>query len=374
MADVDAVVIGAGVVGLAAARELSLAGASVLVLEEAGAIGTGTSSRNSEVIHAGLYYPKGSLKARLCVEGRERLYDFCLSHGVEHRRAGKLVVASDPGELQALANLKQKGEANGCTDLRLLTRVEAEAREPALACVGALLSPSTGIIDSHGLMLALQGAAEENGTAIAFHAPFLSSRRIRDGFVMQAGGAEPLELSTTMIVNAAGLAASRVARTIDGLPVETIPETRYARGNYFLLAGRAPFEHLIYPAPHTHGLGVHLTLDLGGQARFGPDVEWIDTIDYKVRPERVAGFAEAIRRYWPDLPDDALVPGYSGIRPKICGPDDPAADFRIDGPEVHGVPGLVNLYGIESPGLTGSLAIAREIGDRLLPDRRTQAA
>lgn len=374
MADVDAIVIGAGVVGLAAARELALSGASVLLLEEAGAIGTGTSSRNSEVIHAGLYYPKDSLKARLCVEGRDKLYDFCRTHGVEHRRCGKLIVASDPAELQALATLKQKGEANGCTDLRLLTAAEAQALEPALACVGALLSPSTGIIDSHGLMLALQGDTEGEGAAIALHAPFVSARRLGNDFVVQAGGAEPLEISTAMIVNAAGLAASHVARAIDGLAAKTIPDTRYAKGNYFLLAGRAPFCHLIYPAPHTHGLGVHLTLDLGGQARFGPDVEWIDAIDYRVRPERVAGFAEAIRRYWPDMPDDALTPAYSGIRPKICGPEDPAADFRIDGPEVHGLAGLVNLYGIESPGLTASLAIAREIGDRLLPERRAKAA
>ncbi|MBT9370570.1 NAD(P)/FAD-dependent oxidoreductase [Rhizobium sp. CSW-27] len=374
MADVDAVVIGAGVVGLAAARELALAGRSVLVLEEAGAIGTGTSSRNSEVIHAGLYYPEGSLKARLCVEGRERLYAFCRSHGVDHRRAGKLIVASDAAELQGLASLRQKGEANGCTDLRLLTAAEAEALEPALACVGALLSPSTGIIDSHGLMLALQGDAENEGAAFAFHAPFVAARRAGDDFVLRTGGAEPLELSTKMIVNAAGLAASRVARAIDGLAAGTVPETRYAKGNYFLLAGRAPFRHLIYPAPHAHGLGVHLTLDLGGQARFGPDVEWIDAIDYRVRPERVAGFAEAIRRYWPDMPEDALTPGYSGIRPKICGPLDPAADFRIDGPEAHGIAGLVNLFGIESPGLTASLAIAREVGDRLLPDRQAKAA
>lgn len=365
MADIDAIVIGAGVVGLAVARELGARGLSTVILEAADAIGTGTSSRNSEVIHAGLYYPQGSLKARLCVEGRDLLYAFCESHGVAHRRCGKLVVATEEAEIGALQSLLEKGRANGCDDLALLSREEALAMEPALACRAALHSPSTGIIDSHGYMLALQGDAEENGAAIAFNTPFERARRLGSDFVVTAGGDEPMELSSSILVNAAGLTASQVAAGIEGLDAAHVPATRYAKGNYFRLAARAPFSRLIYPAPHTHGLGVHLTLDLGGQARFGPDVEWVDAIAYAVDPRRGEGFDAAIRRYWPSLPDDALVPGYSGIRPKISGPDDPAADFRIDGPEVHGLAGLVNLFGIESPGLTASLAIARETALRL---------
>ncbi|MGF9694981.1 NAD(P)/FAD-dependent oxidoreductase [Rhizobium sp. 0TCS1.26] len=374
MADIDAVVVGAGLIGLACARELALSGASVLILEGETAIGTGTSSRNSEVIHAGLYYPHGSLKARLCLEGRERLYDFCQTHGVAHRRCGKLIVASTEQELPVIENLRQKGEANGCTDLRLLSADEARRLEPSLACVGALLSPSTGIIDSHAYMLALQGDAEDAGAQIALRAPLLSARIEPEGFIVSAGGADPLELSCRMLINAAGLAASTVAGSIEGLAPQHIPPTRYAKGSYFMLTGKAPFTHLIYPAPHAHGLGVHLTLDLGGQARFGPDVEWVETIDYAVDPARRAGFDAAIRRYWPDLPDDALVPGYSGIRPKISEPADPAADFRVDGPQIHGVAGLVNLFGIESPGLTASLAIAGHVADLILPDRRQAAS
>jgi L-2-hydroxyglutarate oxidase LhgO len=370
MADVDAIVIGAGVVGLACARELALAGQSVLVLEADSAIGTGTSSRNSEVIHAGLYYPVGSLKAKLCVEGRNRLYDYCATHGVQHRRCGKLIVATEADEIPRLEDLMRKGEANGCTDLRLLSGDEAMALEPALSCVAALLSPSTGIIDSHGYMLALRGDLEEAGGAIAFRAPMIAARPGEDGFIVSAGGADPLDITCSLLVNAGGLHASAVAVSIGALPLEAIPQTRYAKGNYFMLSGRAPFSHLIYPAPHAHGLGVHLTMDLGGQARFGPDVEWVENIAYAVDPGRVAGFGDAIRRYWPGMPEDSLIPGYSGIRPKICGPDDPAADFRIDGPGMHGLAGLVNLFGIESPGLTASLAIAREVVDQLLPDRR----
>lgn len=365
MADIDAVVIGAGVIGLAIAREFALRGLSAVILEAENTIGTGTSSRNSEVIHAGLYYPEGSLKARLCIEGRDRLYSFCASHGVPHRRTGKLIVATSTDEISALHGLLAKGKANGCTDLRMLTREEALALEPALSCLAALYSPSTGIIDSHGYMLALQGDAEENGAAIAFNTPFESATHGEREFVVRTGGAEPMELTTSILVNAAGLFASEVAMAIGGPDNTHVPPTNYAKGNYFLLSGKAPFSHLIYPAPHAHGLGVHLTLDLGGQARFGPDVEWIDTIDYRVDPRRGDGFDDAIRRYWPDLPNDALSPGYSGIRPKICGPGDPAPDFRIDGPEAHGLQGLVNLFGIESPGLTASLAIAREVADRL---------
>lgn len=374
MADIDAIVVGAGVVGLACARELALAGQSVLVLEADSAIGTGTSSRNSEVIHAGLYYPAGSLKAKLCVEGRNRLYDYCEQHGVLHRRCGKLVVATQADEIPRLEDLQQKGRANGCTDLQFISGDEARELEPALSCVAALLSPSTGIIDSHGYMLALRGDLEEAGGALAFRAPMLAARHADDGFIVSAGGSDPLDISCSLLVNACGLHASAVAASIEPVARETIPETRYAKGNYFMLAGRAPFSHLIYPAPHAHGLGVHLTMDLGGQARFGPDVEWVDDIAYAVDPRRVAGFGEAIRRYWPGMPEDSLIPGYAGIRPKICGPDDPAADFRIDGAQVHGLAGLVNLFGIESPGLTASLAIARETVDRLLPHRRVPLA
>lgn len=365
MADIDAIVVGAGVVGLAVARELALRGHSVIVLEAADAIGMATSSRNSEVIHAGLYYPKNSLKARLCIEGRDLLYAFCETHGVAHHRCGKLIVATDDAEVSALEALQAKGIANGCNDLVILGRDAALALEPALACRAALHSPSTGIIDSHAFMLALQGNAEDQGAAFALNTPFEDATAANGEFTVRAGGAEPMKLSTRILVNAAGLYASKVAARIEGLSPEHIPPTNYAKGNYFLLSGKAPFSRLIYPAPHAHGLGVHLTLDLGGQARFGPDVEWVDAIAYEVDPRRGDGFGEAIRRYWPGLPEDALTPGYSGIRPKTCGPNDPAPDFRIDGPGLHGLPGLINFFGIESPGLTASLALAREAADRL---------
>ncbi|WP_137129274.1 NAD(P)/FAD-dependent oxidoreductase [Rhizobium sp. FY34] len=367
MSDIDAIIVGAGVIGLACARELAGRQLSVLVLETDSAIGTGTSSRNSEVIHSGLYYPPGSLKARLCVEGRQKLYEFCASHGVQYRQCGKLIVATQDSELLLLHDLLRKGVANGVPDLAMLSQEEAQELEPSLSCIAGLLSPSTGIIDSHGYMLALQGDAENAGATIALKAPFVGARREGSGFVVSAGGSEPLDLSCDILVNTAGLHASVVAGAIEGQASHTIPQTRYAKGSYFMLPGRAPFRHLIYPAPHAHGLGVHLTMDLSGQVRFGPDVEWVDAIDYTVDLSRVAGFDEAIRRYWPDMPQQALIPGYSGMRPKICGPSDPAADFRIDGPEFHGTPGLVNLFGIESPGLTASLAIAREVADRVSP-------
>jgi L-2-hydroxyglutarate oxidase LhgO len=365
MADIDAIVIGAGVIGLATARELAMAGLSVILLEGNDAIGTGTSSRNSEVIHAGLYYPQGSLKAKFCVEGRHRLYDYCESHGVAHRRCGKLIVATSEDEVAVLEGLKAKGLANGCDDLRMISGEEAKQLEPALSCVAALVSPSTGIIDSHSYMLALRGDAEDHGAAIALLTPFERAEVNGTGFTVFVGGAEPMSLTCRMLINTGGLQASDIARRIVGLSPQHVPDTRYAKGNYFMLTGRAPFSRLIYPAPHAHGLGVHLTLDMGGQARFGPDVEWVETIDYAVDPSRSEGFADAVRRYWPDMPDDALVPGYSGIRPKIGDPAAPAADFRIDGPATHGMPGLVNLFGIESPGLTSSLAIAAEVRSRL---------
>jgi L-2-hydroxyglutarate oxidase LhgO len=365
MSDIDAIVVGAGVIGLAVARALAQAGCSVVVVERAEAIGTETSSRNSEVIHAGLYYPAGSLKARLCVEGRRLLYAFCASHGVPHRRCGKLVVASDLAELEAVEKVAQRGLVNGCDDLAMISGAQALAMEPALACIGALHSPSTGIVDSHAFMLALQGDAEDAGAAFAFHTPFLRADATGNGIVVETGGDAPLRFSSRILVNTGGLHASHVARAIEGLAPGHVPDTRYARGVYFVLAGRAPFSHLIYPAPHAHGLGVHLTLDMAGAARFGPDVEWIDAIDYRVDPARAEGFDAAIRRYWPGLPEGALAPGYAGIRPKTAGPDDPASDFHIDGPDIHGVPGLVNLFGIESPGLTASLAIAERVVEML---------
>ena len=365
MTDIDAIVIGAGVVGLAVTRALARSGRSVIAIEAAATIGSETSSRNSEVIHAGIYYPVGSLKARLCVEGRRALYDFCESHGVAHRRCGKLIVATDADEQSAIELLKMKGEANGVEGLELISEDAARRLEPALSATGALHSPVTGIIDSHAYMLALQGEAEDHGAAFAFRTPFTRADLSGNAIMVETGGTEPMRLSTRILVNCAGLHASSAADAMDGLDAAHRPVTRYAKGNYFSLAGRAPFSRLIYPAPHIHGLGVHLTLDLAGQARFGPDVEWVDTLDYDVDPRRLDGFDEAIRRYWPGLPENALVPAYSGIRPKIAGPNDPAPDFRIDGPEAHGIAGLVNLFGIESPGLTASLTIADEVMRKL---------
>ena len=356
---------GAGVVGLAVARSLALAGREVLLLEAAEAIGTGTSSRNSEVIHAGLYYPAGSLMARHCVAGRRMLYAFCAERGVPHARCGKLIAATSEEEAGRLASIQARAAANGVEDMRVLSRDEAVALEPALSCHGALLSPSTGILDSHAYMLALQGDAENAGAVLAFHSPVLSGRVVPEGIVLETGGAEPMTLLCRSLVNAAGLGAPALGRAIAGLPPETVPREYYAKGNYFTLAGRSPFSRLIYPVPVPGGLGTHLTIDLGGQARFGPDVEWVDHIDYEVDPRRGDSFYEAIRRYWPALPDGALQPGYSGIRPKIVPRGAPAQDFVIQGPALHGVPGLVNLYGIESPGLTASLSLAGAVRDIL---------
>ncbi len=368
---VDTLVIGAGVVGLAVARALAQAGREVVVLERARAIGTGVSARNSEVIHAGLYYAPGSLKARLCVRGRELLYDFCASHGVAHRRCGKLVVATDAAQVAALADLAARAEANGAP-VRRLSGPEARALEPALTCRAALLSPATGILDSHALMLALQGDLESAGGAVALGSAFAGAEVTPRGLRVRvdSGGAAPTELLARRLVNAAGLDACAAARAIAGLDPRQVPREHFAKGSYFALSGRAPFRHLIYPAPRDAWLGVHLTLDLGGQARFGPDEEWLDhsdpgALDYRVDPGRAAAFYTAIRRYWPALPDGALRPDYSGVRPRIHGPGEAAPDFRIDGPETHGVPGLVNLFGIESPGLTSALAIGETVAGRL---------
>ncbi|WP_445503002.1 NAD(P)/FAD-dependent oxidoreductase [Microvirga sp. G4-2] len=361
----DAIIIGAGVVGLAVARELALQDLSVLVLEGATGIGMETSSRNSEVIHAGLYYEPGSLKARLCVEGRHALYAYCAARGIPHRRCGKILTASNEAELASVEALAAQGRCNGADDLEMITGHQARAMEPALKTVGAMWSPSTGIIDSHALMLALQADAENAGALFAFRTPFVGAECAGGVFIVQCGGDEPVEVGCRILVNAAGLHASIVARKITGLSAKDIPETRYCKGNYFMSSGRVPFSQLIYPAPHAHGLGVHLTLDMAGQARFGPDTEWIDTLDYHVRQDRQHEFEEAVRHYWPDLPRGSLVPGYSGIRPKLTEPGKPSADFEIHGAEVHGISGLINLFGIESPGLTSSLAIAREVASRL---------
>lgn len=367
MEKIDAVVIGAGVVGLAVARALALEGREVVVLEQQEGIGGGISSRNSEVIHAGIYYPTGSLKARLCVRGRALLYDYCASHGVEHQRCGKLIVATAEAQNATLNAIAAQARANGVDDLAYLSAQEAQALEPALSCTAALLSPSTGIVDSHGLMLALQGDLERAGGAVALRCGFVSAQPVGQDTSQAYGAIEVLTdqgyaLQAACVINAAGLAAPDVAQRVAGMNRAVLPQAYYAKGNYFILTGRAPFSHLIYPVPEPGGLGVHLTLDLGQQAKFGPDVQWVgEPNDYQVDPARGERFYSEVRRYWPGLPDQALQPGYAGIRPKISAPGQPAADFVIQGPQQHGVPGWINLFGIESPGLTSCLAIAEQV-------------
>jgi L-2-hydroxyglutarate oxidase LhgO len=358
---VDCVVVGAGVIGLAVARRLALAGRDVLVLERADAIGTETSSRHSEVVHAGIYYRPGSWMARFCVQGKQALYRYCEEHSVPHRRCGKLIVASGEAEIPALKTIRERAEANGVGDLRLLAEAEARALEPALVCEAALLSPSTGIIDSHQYMLALHGDLEDAGGMLALNAAVDDVRVVDGGFALSTMTPEPMTLGCRILVNAAGLYAPDLARRIDRLPADTIPRAYFAKGNYFTLSGRSPFSRLIYPVPEPGGLGVHLTLDMAGQARFGPDVEWIDVVDYTVDASRAERFYGAIRRYWPDLPDGALQPGYAGIRPKIVPPDVAVQDFLIQSEAEHGIAGLINLYGIESPGMTSSLALADHV-------------
>ncbi|RTL51790.1 MAG: NAD(P)/FAD-dependent oxidoreductase [Bradyrhizobiaceae bacterium] len=358
---IECIVVGAGVVGLAIARRLALAGRDVIVLEGESSIGSGTSSRNSEVIHAGIYYAQGSLMARLCVAGKLALYDFCASRGVPYRRCGKLIVATSEEDEDRLKAIGARAEANGVDDLQVLAAEDVQALEPDLDCTRALLSPSTGIIDSHAYMLALRGDAEAAGAAFAFHAPLLGARVTPDGFMINVGGEAPMTLACYLLVNAAGLYATNVARTIEGLPADRIPAAYFAKGNYFSCAVRAPFSHLVYPVPEPGGLGVHLTMDMAGQVRFGPDVEWVDSIDYTVDPSRAERFYPAIRRYWPSLPDGALSPAYSGIRPKIVPPAVAVQDFLIQDRHAHGIGGLINLFGIESPGLTASLAIADHV-------------
>jgi L-2-hydroxyglutarate oxidase LhgO len=359
---VDVIVVGAGVVGLAVARALAMAGREVVILEAEDAIGTHTSSRNSEVIHAGIYYPKGSLKARSCVAGKELLYEYCVAHGVPHRRSGKLIVATDEKQLSELESIQKKAHANGVTDVVWMTRAQVLALEPELSCVAGLYSPSTGIIDSHALMLAYLGDAEAHGAMLALKSHLLGAQVTADGFVVHS---DQMDVACNVLVNSAGLRAPSVAKTIEGYDTTLAPREFYAKGNYYSLTRRAPFSRLVYPVPEPGGLGVHVTLDLAGQARFGPDVEWVDHIDYAVDPKRSERFYAAIRRYWPGLPDGALAPGYAGIRPKTAGPKEPAPDFEVQGPSAHGVPGLVHLFGIESPGLTASLALAGLVLDEL---------
>ncbi len=358
---VDCVVVGAGVVGLAVARALALAGREVIILEAAEGIGTETSSRNSEVIHAGIYYPAGSLMARFCVAGRKALYAYCAEKGVPHANCGKLIAATNAQEDAMLAGIKRRAEANGVEGMRVLTDAEAIAMEPNLSCTNALLSPVTGIIDSHAFMLALQGDAENAGATPVFLCPVTGGRVVQGGVEIDVGGVEPMTLRCRLLVNSAGLHAPGLAAQIAGMPHDRIPPACYAKGNYFTLSGRSPFSRLIYPVPVPGGLGVHLTIDLGGQARFGPDVQWIDAIDYTVDPARADSFYAAVRKYWPALKDGALQPGYAGIRPKIVPRGAPAQDFVVQGPQTHGVPGLINLFGIESPGLTASLALADHV-------------
>jgi L-2-hydroxyglutarate oxidase LhgO len=365
---VDGVVVGAGVVGLATARALADAGLEIVILEREALYGSGVSARNSEVVHAGLYYPAGSLKARLCVRGRELLYAYAAARGLPHRRCGKLIVATGAAELPKLDAIAAAARANGVADLQPLCAAAAQALEPALACAGALLSPSSGIVDSHALMTSLLGDAERAGALLALRSPFEAAEPTAAGWVVRSGGDEPFELQCRWLVNAAGLDAQRVARAMRGFPAAAVPRRHLAKGHYFALAAKAPFTRLVYPTPVDGGLGVHLTLDLGGQARFGPDVEWIAdgaAWDYAVDVARRAGFEADIRRYWPGLPEGALQPAYTGVRPKLSGRGEPAADFAIHGPETHGVGGVVQLFGIESPGLTASLAIADEVLTRI---------
>ncbi len=363
MDQVEAVVVGAGVVGLAVARELALAGREVLILEAAARFGTGASARNSEVIHAGIYYPHGSLKARLCVAGRQRLYEFCAERGIPHRRCGKLIVAATEAELDGLAAIAAAARANG-VELGMLGRAAVQALEPQLSCAAALHSPLTGIVDSHAYMLALLGEAESRGAALACAAAVTHVVLTDGALLIGVNGAEPA-LRARTLVNCAGVQAPQLARRTEGLAPAHIPPAYLVKGSYFALKGRAPFERLIYPLPDAGGLGIHLTLDLAGRARFGPDVEWVDSSDCRVDAGRAPAFYAAIRRYWPALEDGALEPAFAGVRPRISGPGEVLADFRIDDARTHGVPGLINLFGIESPGLTASLAIASEVAGRL---------
>jgi L-2-hydroxyglutarate oxidase LhgO len=361
MNDVDCVVIGGGVVGLAAARALAIAGREVIILEREHHFGSHTSARNSEVIHAGIYYAPGSLKARACLAGRNLLYAYCGEREIPHRRCGKLIVASAEAQIPQLRAIEKHARMNGVDDVHYLGPDEVAHLEPDLNCVGALASPSTGIIDSHALMLSFLGDAESHGAVIVYSVNVTAMRPTDEGIEINVDSQKEPTVRAACVINCAGLDAPRVATSIQDFPRSHIPEAWYAKGTYFEVTGRTPFKRLIYPVPEPGGLGIHLTLDLAGKARFGPDVEWVDQIDYHVDPQRAAKFYPAIRQYWPELADGQLQPGYAGVRPKISGPGQPAADFCVSGPALHGVPGVVNLFGIESPGLTASLALANEI-------------
>jgi L-2-hydroxyglutarate oxidase LhgO len=364
--DFDACVVGAGAVGLACGHALSRRGLSVVVLEKARAIGQGVSSRNSEVVHGGLYYPTGSLKARLCVAGRRALYPFLDAHQVAYRKCGKLVVATNADEVPRIAAIAAQARANDVEGIVEISGAAAQRLEPGLNAVAAVVSPESGVFDSHGYMLALQGEIESAGGAVVTGAPFEAARPLeRGGFRVHAGGEAPADLTTRLLVTAAGLSAQAVAANIEGFPPAGIPKLHYGKGVYFRLTGRAPFEHLIYPPPIPGALGTHYRKDLGGQAVFGPDLAYVEAEDYSVDPARVSGFYEYVRHFWPGLPDGALTPDYAGVRPKLHGPGEPQPDFRIDGPQAHGIAGLVALFGIESPGLTSSLAIGEEVAGRL---------
>jgi len=358
-------VVGAGIMGLAIAREAARAGHEVVVAEAEAHIGSGTSSRNSEVIHAGIYYPTGSLRERHCARSRRLLYAYCASHGVPHKKLGKLVVACRDADIPVLERLYAQAERNGVEGLRVLGGAEAIAMEPALTCVAAFHSPETGIIDSHRYMLALRGDMEDAGAVLALNTPVEHIARASAGWAVHFGGSEPGAIAVDAVVNAAGHGAQKLARATEGYPVERVPRLVLAKGNYFAYMGRPAFGRLIYPAPVPSGLGIHVTLDLAGRMRFGPDVQWIDTYDFDVDPTRAAAFYAAIRTYWPALPDGSLAPDYAGVRPKLTGPGEPAADFMIDAPADHGLPRLVHLFGIESPGLTCSLSLAEDVVTKL---------
>ena len=370
MDQVDCVVIGAGVVGLAVAREMALQGRETILLERESAFGTISSARNSEVIHAGIYYPKDSLKAKLCVEGNRMLYEYCRTHHVATQPYGKLIVASDDAQLDDLQAILYKAQQNQVPEIKMITGDQAKAMEPELNCSAAVLSASTGIVDSHGFMLSLLGGFEDAGGMIAYQSPLTSAKPLgenaKDGFELEIGGADGMKIQTKLLINCAGMSAPAIARKIQSLSEEQIPKAYFAKGNYFSLSGKSPFKHLIYPIPEPGGLGVHLTLDMGGQAKFGPDVEWLEIdeesqIDYTVNLKRGEGFYEAVRRYWPGLKNNALQPDYSGVRAKIVPTNSPAGDFCFNTPKDHGLEGLFNLYGFESPGLTSSLAIAKHL-------------